>query len=79
VYQEDPSRPIGLQAAKLRIRNVDGRMTTGGGSAAASAGGGTAEVLLREEQGVGQAGAADEQKPEPEWVEFEAGTPWWRL
>lgn len=29
-YQEDPLKPIGLQAHILRIRDVDGRMTAGG-------------------------------------------------
>lgn len=73
VYQEDPSRPIGLQAARLRVRDVAGRMSrrreeeeedgTREGEEASAA-----ELLQL-------FATADEYS---EWVEFAAGTPWWR-
>lgn len=117
VYQTDPSRPIGLQAARLKVRNAGGRMTAttapplpltpcvGEESAAAQPpSGGTEQVLMRrgsskskdkknnkkqqrqKEEGsdvrVGESGMSHNAAPpppgEPEWVEFEAGTPWWR-
>jgi len=68
IYQEDPSRPIGLQAAKLTVRNVAGCMTR-----EAAAGDGDAEAA--DPQGVE---GADPSPHHPEWVEFEAGVPWWR-
>lgn len=68
IYQEDPSRPIGLQAARLRVRNVAGRMT-GVQSAPPS----TEQV----QEGAAPAADSAAQQQE-EWVEFVAGTPWWR-
>jgi hypothetical protein len=75
VYQEDPSRPIGLQAARLRVRNVGRRMTGDGvTNGAAAAAGGTEEVQQQAGEGAGGSGRGCG----PEWVEFEAGPPWWR-
>lgn len=74
VYQEDPSRPIGLQAWKLQVKNINGRM-----DAALSC------IQPHQAPTPGAAGSEQEhsvdQLPEQlvqEWVEFECGVPWWR-
>jgi hypothetical protein len=73
IYQEDPSRPIGLQAARLRVRNVAGRMNSEAVGASDSS-----STEAQHSQELADAGQTASASEEPEWVEFAAGMPWWR-
>jgi hypothetical protein len=74
VYQEDPSRPIGLQAARLEVE-TSGQPGDASGDADAAAERRSSCHAGGEDVAVVEQAAVDEQQ---QWVEFAAGIPWWR-
>jgi hypothetical protein len=88
IFKEDPSRPIGLQAAILRVRDVDGRMTRCSAADALGESMPGCDDTCIATQTVANTDAASTFALSPPhsildddgqvWVEFQAGTPWWR-
>jgi 23S rRNA-/tRNA-specific pseudouridylate synthase len=78
LYQEDPSRPIGLQAAKLAVRNVQGRMRPSVAATGSAFTGSVEGAAAAAAVATAAAAAAEGDEDAGDWVVFSAGVPWWR-